>query len=1561
MMIEGEEHRGMVDTGASDCFISKTVRDQLPEEAIWDSTLKLDKTVRFGDSTRSAILETIRLRSSFEGIVVYYDFHVMENLAHSIIIGRNLLTDLRAEIKPAYNKVKLFEGNPVSVKQGVFIKPMEEKIVPVISWCSINAEQGEVVRIEPSGLSIAGVENVINYAQSPWWLKVANLTDHMIYLDRHDVIAYVEPAEVEPLDLRNIQETLHLKINEELGRVVDESAGECENNSMNIEDTVAYNEKAQKIRDLDLGPTCMDQEEQYEFKEMLVRNMDAIAFSMDELGHCTWSPMKIKVDDDQGVCVTRPYRYSPQKMDIIDDQIRQLLRLGIIEPSDSAWRSPLVVVQKKDGSARLCTDYRVLNVMTREDPYPMPTARTLFLYMAYKKPTVFTAMDLLSGYHQCDLHPDSRKYSAFESPTGVWQWRRVPFGMKQSPWQFTKIMSLALGGLMPRTCLAYLDDIIVFDPTVKEHTNSVEKVLVALRRAGLTVKPTKCEWARSEIQFLGHLVTQEGLKTLPKVTRKVQEFGRPFDKKTVKSFMGLSNYYRNFIPHFANTAVPLNRLLRNNVPFVWSEECEQAFRRIQDCLVAPPVLVHPQIGGHFYVLTDASDNACGAVIGHMVHDLLHPVVYYGYTFNTAERNYTVTEREGLAVVKVLKEHEGMLSGGQITIITDHQPLLPLLQQASKAPSKRLKRWALALTDFNYKIVYAPGKQHHLPDFLSRVVMKGTPERIDEEDDEEYTPEVGCELLEILLDQDELSAEEFRREQWKDREYKPLLDYLLNEELPEDWDEAKTILVRIERLGIDDEGILCKFKDPHKERNKRAHKISKRIMVPQSLVPRVLYLLHDDLLCGGHVGTTALQCKLVDRFYWKNMYMDAVEYVRRCDRCALRKISPHYRSKTKTWNRPDYPWQVVQTDFIGPLRKSREGYQYILTFIDLLTGWPEAFPTKNSTAATAATFFLQQIVCRYGKVKVLNSDRGPSYISKLFKEIASRLMCKQSYTSARMPQGNARVERLHKTLEDAIGCYITDNHENWPDLLPIALWNVRSTISRRTGFSPYALLFGRDNASMGVPEEKPLPAVSGEDEWFLRVKHSIELFDEVAKKNTETYEKDMKSRLDKGARPVQFLEGEFVYYYDPVCAANNLSKFSGRYRGPYRVEEAVADNRVKLRSLRTGKTINHLVNVNKLKRAYLDEEVEEIERETEAAEHDQLIPEKESETEDADEGQVDSEVIPTASSEEGEDGIPEAEDSGIVITAESVETRGEAGSHESGTTAQIHGSREGRAPPGDTHGPTDQGHAPPRSQPLQYTSAPLQKENALKNINTVSQTKKGRTATVSDSLKLPQLIADDSSVGVDQGIEKDTQDRPSPPKSTKKVVRILSSKPSMDVTETSGNTESDDSEDYLWSDEGEKRQHPLVTQSLKDDEILRQKAQDEEVHKKLMKRKKKQEKTLTRWSDKTLNQEVDSDEKRSRKEEIAVNVRGRNERRKWETLKEKELLEAVRKKKKEERDARAKRRLHMRDKVAQKGATHPSEEEGEKEDPAPEEEPGDDNRGNEPKVVSEKLSEDSSTE
>ena len=331
------------------------------------------------------------------------------------------------------------------------------------------------------------VEACVNLPGQTWWLKVMNPHEQAMRISPGDVLAYTAEAAVPRVDTGQVPEFLDVNYLERsdvpvaLGRVAAEAVEEMVESIVPEGSETLKNEQQRedKIADIDLSQSCLSEEEKTQFRKMLKRNRNSLAFTMAELGECKLIPMVIKVDESEGIVASRPYRYSPQKMDIIDEQVKQLLDLGVIEPSESAWRSPLVVVQTKDGKPGLCTDFRILNMITRKDKFPMPTARSLFLYMAYKKPTIWSALDLLSGYHQCNIEQCSREYTAFETPMGVYHYRRVPFGLIGAPWHFTKVMAIALRGLIPRVCLAYLDDVIVYDTSFSEHLRSVEMVLKA--------------------------------------------------------------------------------------------------------------------------------------------------------------------------------------------------------------------------------------------------------------------------------------------------------------------------------------------------------------------------------------------------------------------------------------------------------------------------------------------------------------------------------------------------------------------------------------------------------------------------------------------------------------------------------------------------------------------------------------------------------------------------------------------------------------------------------------------------------------------------------------------------------------------------------------------------------------------------------------------------------------------------------------------------------------------------------------------------------------------------
>ena len=307
----------------------------------------------------------------------------------------------------------------------------------------------------------------------------------------------------------------------------------------------------------------------------------------------------------------------------------------------------------------------------------------------------------------------------------------------------------------------------------------------------------------------------------------------------------------------------------------------------------------------------------------------------------------------------------------------------------------------------------------MPDYLSRV-------HHDDLGGGEYEPEVGCELFSLNLEEEELSLATMMQEQLRDQELSQLMHYLEQGELPQGNEEARPVMLMSDYTAVCRPGVS--YRCVHKAgKGQKYGRPRKRIMTPATLVPKVLKLLHNDILIGGHVGISALSSKISERFYWRNMQADILDYVKRCQTCALRERAPHYRALAKSWEKPSRPWEVVQCDFIGPLKKAKDGSKYILTFIDLLTGWPEAFCTKDLTAKTAAEVFLYGIVCRYGKVTRLLTDRGATFLSDLLMEITSHLACKQTFTTGRMPTGNARVERMHKTLENKISVYITDNH------------------------------------------------------------------------------------------------------------------------------------------------------------------------------------------------------------------------------------------------------------------------------------------------------------------------------------------------------------------------------------------------------------------------------------------------------------------------------------------------------------------------------------------------------
>lgn len=417
----------------------------------------------------------------------------------------------------------------------------------------------------------------------------------------------------------------------------------------------------------------------------------------------------------------RPYRLPESQKSIINDEIKELLTKDVITPSKSPYNAPLLVVPKKSGpdgkrKYRVVVDFRKLNENTIGDAYPLPQINEILDQLGHSR--FFSTLDLASGYHQIHMEPKDQHKTAFSTTFGHYEFKRLPFGLKGAPATFQRLMNHVLVGLQGFKCFVYLDDIVIYGKSAKEHNEKLREVFTRLNEHSLRLQPNKCNFLQQEITYLGHKISEKGIEPDEEKLKCVRDFPVPKNHKQVMSYLGLVNYYRKFIPNFSKISRPINNLLKKNVKFDWSPECQNAFEILREKLLNPPILMMPDFSKPFIITTDASDTAIGAILsqGEIGED--RPCCYSSRSLNDAERNYSTIEKEQLAMVWATNNYRPYVLGRKFTIVTDHKPL----QWAFKVKdaTSRITRWRLKLEEYEYTIVYKAGKNNTNADALSRI-------------------------------------------------------------------------------------------------------------------------------------------------------------------------------------------------------------------------------------------------------------------------------------------------------------------------------------------------------------------------------------------------------------------------------------------------------------------------------------------------------------------------------------------------------------------------------------------------------------------------------------------------------------------------------------------------------------------------------------------------------------------------------------------------------------------------------------------------------------------------
>ena len=722
-----------------------------------------------------------------------------------------------------------------------------------------------------------------------------------------------------------------------------------------------------------------------------------------------------------------------------------MLSKDIIRPSSSPWASPITLVPKKDGSVRFCIDYRKVNSATRRDAYPLPRIDDTLDTLSGAR--WFSTLDLVAGYWQVELAEEDKEKTAFCTSDGLFEFNVLPFGLCNGPATFQRLMDLLLTGLQWSSCLVYLDDVIVVGRSFSEHLQNLDNVFRRLQNAGLKLKPQKCAFLKTEVLYLGHLVSRSGIATDPTKVEKVATWPIPCSTKEVQRFLGFASYCRRFIHEFSQIAKPLHRLTERNAPFEWTRDCQHSFEQLKGKLTTAPILAYPDYSRPFLLDTDASDVGIGAVLAqHDDEGRERVVAYASRTLSRTERKYCVTRHELLAVVTFVQHFRPYLLGRAFTLRTDHGSLTWL--QSFKNPEGQLARWLEKLQEFNFTIVHRRGRSHQNADALSRIPCS----QCGREEDPQPLP-----VAVTNLQQHDLSG--MRQLQKEDPDVGVVMEAWENGSKPsEDVQKAQSTTARRllqlwDQLLVRDGILYRRWESADGSRSVL------QLVLPRSERKRVLHELHAGAT-GGHLGETKVLGKLKERFYWPGHATDVRDWCRTCRPCAQRKGPiPKNRAPLQTV-RAGYPMQIVSADILGPFPLSDNGNSYILVATDYFTKWAEAYPIPDQETSTVARKLTENMFLRFSPPEQLHTDQGRQFESRLLAEVCDLLKIQKSRTTAYHPQSDGQAERWNRTLLGMLATCVEGRAEEWEDQVQKVCMAYNTSTHATTGFTPFYLMFGR---------------------------------------------------------------------------------------------------------------------------------------------------------------------------------------------------------------------------------------------------------------------------------------------------------------------------------------------------------------------------------------------------------------------------------------------------------------------------------------------------------------------